>query len=72
MNSKVGIAAYYINQKVFSRRIFASHKILSLLMGQFTIYKMCTLVQRYVFIQIILKAEVNVGMRNIEMVKMCR
>ena len=32
---------------------------------------MRTLVQRYGFIQTILKAEVNVGMRNIGMVKMC-
>ena len=29
----------YLNQKLFSGRIFAWHKILSLLKGQFTIYK---------------------------------
>ena len=61
----------YINGNLSLRPIIASNKILSLLKGHFTINKkvmlMRTLVQWYCFIQTILKTEVNVGMRNIEM-----
>jgi len=49
----------YINLKVFSRPILASHKILSLLKVQFTIYKN--------IFQTILKSKINAALRNIEM-----
>ena len=58
----------YINQKLFSRPIIASHKILTFLKGQFTIDKKQAgaPLLRYGFIRIILKSQENGCFRNIE------